>query len=63
MRKIALKEKCKIAREHFKMSQEKFSVIIGTNQTEISFIERGFVPEDKNKVKKIEILYKWSTQL
>ena len=46
---MELKEKCKIARQYLKMSQEGFAKVIKSNQTEVSFIERGFVPEDEKK--------------
>lgn len=60
---MELKDKCKIAREYLKMTQAEFAQIIKTNQTEISFIERGFIPEDKNKIEKIKTLYNWSNEL
>ena len=41
------------------LTQAKFAKLIGTNQTEISFIERGFVPNDQDKIDKIyELFYK-----
>lgn len=54
---MELKQKCFEVRKQLKMAQKEFAVIIGTNQTEVSFIERGFIPENKNKVKIIEYLY------
>ena len=45
-----------------KMSQEQFGKVIKSNQTEVSFIERGFIPEDKKKIEKIEVIYKWSLE-
>jgi DNA-binding XRE family transcriptional regulator len=54
---LQLKDKCKKARQCLNMAQWEFAKIIGTNQTEISFIERGFIPDDARKTKKIEDLY------
>jgi transcriptional regulator with XRE-family HTH domain len=59
---MELKEKCKIARQYLKMSQEQFAKVIKSNQTEVSFIERGFMPEDNRKIEKIEVIYKWSVE-
>ena len=59
---MELKEKCKLARKYMKMSQEQFGKVIKSNQTEVSFIERGFIPEDKKKIEKIEVIYKWSLE-
>lgn len=59
---MELKEKCKQARKYMRMSQEEFGKVIKSNQTEVSFIERGFIPEDKRKVEKIEQIYKWSVE-
>jgi transcriptional regulator with XRE-family HTH domain len=55
---MKLAEMCREARESMRLSQSKFAQLIGTNQTEVSFIERGFVPSDKEKVKAIENLFK-----
>ena len=52
-----LAEMCKTAREKMCLSQSKFAKLIGTNQTEISFIERGFIPENKEKIKNIKRIY------
>ena len=57
-----LKEKCKKARAYLKMSQAQFAKVIKSNQTEVRFIERGFIPEDNRKVEKIEQIYKWSVE-
>lgn len=58
-----LKEKCVFVRAKLGISQEKFAKIIGSNQTEISFIERGFIPNDQNKINAIENLYEiWSNE-
>lgn len=59
---MELKEKCKLARKYMRMSQEEFGKVIKSNQTEVSFIERGFVLEDKRKIEKIEQIYKWSVE-
>lgn len=53
----SLAEMCKFARLHMGMSQTQFSKYIGSNQTEVSFIERGFIPEDGRKRKRIENFY------
>lgn len=58
MEKIALNEKAKSARLALGMTQREFAKIIGSNQTEVSFIERGFIPEDTNKVRAIEAFYR-----
>ena len=52
-----LKSQCFIARTKRKLSQSDFAKIIGSNQTEVSFIERGFIPKNKSKIKKIRQLY------
>ena len=52
-----LSEMCKAVREALAISQKKMAELVGTNQTEISFIERGFVPEDKAKIEKIKDYY------
>lgn len=59
---MELKEKCKTARAYVKMSQEQLGRLIKSNQTEVSFIERGFMPEDSRKVNKIEQIYRWSLE-
>jgi len=40
-----------------KLTQKQFAVLVGTNQTEISFIERGFIPDNQEKIKNIIKLY------
>lgn len=47
----------KKTRQHMKLSQKQFALLIPTNQTEISFIERGFIPNDKEKINRIYELY------
>ena len=59
---MELKEKCKQARKYMRMSQAEFGKVIKRNQTEVSFIERGFIPEDNRKIEKIEVIYKWSVE-
>ena len=59
---MELKDKAIIARKYLKMTQGEFGKLIKTNQTEISFIERGFIPEDRRKIEKIETIYKWSLE-
>ena len=54
---VTLAEKCLVARKANKMSQKKFAELIGTNQTEISFIERGFLPQSPKKVNAINRYY------
>lgn len=53
-----LSEITKQTREAMKLSQSKFALLIHSNQTEISFIERGFIPNDQEKISKILELYK-----
>lgn len=59
---MELKEKCQKARAYLRMTQVQFGKVIKSNQTEVSFIERGFIPEDKRKVEKIEQIYEWSVE-
>jgi DNA-binding XRE family transcriptional regulator len=54
---MSLAEMCRELRSVWKMSQYRFAEIVGTTQTEISFIENGFVPRDPNKVKTINDLF------
>ena len=39
------------------LTQKQFAALIGTTQTEVSFIEGGFLPPRKEKVKAIETLF------
>lgn len=55
---IQLKYKCFMVRSKLELSQKLFAKLIDSNQTEISFIERGFIPEDKQKIYMIDKLYK-----
>ena len=52
-----LAEKCKEIRERRKLAQWQLAKLIGTTQTEISFIEKGFIPPDNEKIRGIEKLY------
>lgn len=52
-----LQEMCKIARQRMALSQEKFAKLIGTNQTEVAFIERGFIPPSQEKIDRIKAIY------
>lgn len=53
---MKLSEICKAIRTKKHWSQYELADAVGTNQTEISFIERGFVPDDQNKVSRIMVL-------
>lgn len=56
---MELKDKVKKVREFMGLSQQEFSTMfLNSNQTELSFIERGFIPEDKRKVKVVNNMYK-----
>ena len=57
-----LAEITKQTREAMKLSQSKFAQLIHTNQTEISFIERGFISNDQEKISKIYELYEERVQ-
>ena len=54
---VVLQDKCKFVRNNRGITQRQMACLIGTNQTEVSFIERGFIPEDKSKIYAIENLY------
>lgn len=54
---MELKDKCKFIRKELELTQRQFAVLIQTNQTEVSFIERGFIPENKIKIKMIDLIY------
>lgn len=58
MEKLTLAEKCQVIRIKMRISQAKMAKLVGTNQTEISFVERGFLPRDCAKIEKIEALWK-----
>lgn len=42
---MELAKKTKATRERLNLSQKELAEEIGTNQTTISFIERGFIPK------------------
>ena len=54
---MLLKDMCFEARRALDDSQKAFAKKIGSNQTEVSFIERGFIPEDKEKVNAIREIF------
>jgi len=54
---VNLSSKCKELRKAKGWSQEALGKVIESNQTEISFIERGFIPKDITKVQAIMALY------
>ncbi len=54
---MELSDIVKKTRESMGLSQAKFAALIGSNQTEVSFIERGFLPTNSDKVTKIFELY------
>lgn len=50
---VTLAEICQRTRWKMRLSQREFAKLIYTNQTEISFIERGFLPMDNGKIERI----------
>lgn len=50
-------EMCVKIRDKLGITQKQLAGLISTNQTEISFIERGFVPNNYQKVVAINRLY------
>ena len=46
---MKLADMAKIIRQETGMSQKQLAEKIGTNQTEVSFIERGFIPSAPEK--------------
>lgn len=54
---MELSEMVKRTRKIMKLSQIEYAKKIGTNQTEVSFIERGFIQNDKRKVEAALELY------
>lgn len=44
---MELKDMCFIARTSMQLSQKEFAKLVGSTQTEISFIEKGFVPDNE----------------
>jgi transcriptional regulator with XRE-family HTH domain len=64
---VTLQEKTRVVRERLHLTQKELAFEIGTNQTEISFIERGFIPPDENKIIAINNLFdrsdnKWAVE-
>jgi len=51
------KTMCKEIRKELNISQKKLAILLDTNQTEISFIERGFIPSDE-RIKQLTHYYK-----
>jgi transcriptional regulator with XRE-family HTH domain len=43
-------------REKMKVTQARLATLIGTTQTEVSFMERGFLPRNPRKVESIIFL-------
>lgn len=56
MNNYELAEITKSVRKKLKISQKELAVRIGTNQTEISFIERGFIPRE-DRISAIKEIY------
>lgn len=46
---MSLADMAKTIRQETGMSQKQLAEMIGSNQTEVSFIERGFIPQDPEK--------------
>ena len=46
---MLLADMAKTIRQETGMSQKQLAEMIGTNQTEVSFIERGFIPPAPEK--------------
>lgn len=53
---ISIGQMCKTIREENGISQREMAKILNTNSTEISFIERGFIPKEET-IKKIIKIY------
>lgn len=58
---MTLAEKCKYIRNKMHINQRTLAGMIGTNQTEVSFMERGFIPEDPQKIYEVENLWQQMT--
>lgn len=54
---LPLSDMCKVIRKERYITQYALAELIGTNQTEVSFIERGFIPS-ADKIVAISDLYK-----
>ena len=48
-----LKDICFALRKKLHLSQRELAYLIGSTQTEISFIERGFIPVSSEKIHRI----------
>jgi len=56
--KQELKDVCYALRQKLKISQRELAFLIGSTQTEISFIEKGFIPPSSAKISSIYRLAK-----
>lgn len=54
---LPISDMCKVIRKERYITQYALAELIGTNQTEVSFIERGFIPA-ADKIVAITDLYK-----
>lgn len=54
---LNLVDMIKFIRSVLEISQKDFAALIGSNQTEVSFMERGFIPSDLSKVEAIYSIY------
>lgn len=55
---MTLEYKCKAIRQFYKISQSRLARMIpGTTQTEISFIENGFIPRKQHVTDKINEMW------
>lgn len=61
MKNLSLSEITRQVRKSMKISQKELARMIGTNQTEVSFIERGFIPSDEQKIVLIKQIYEHAT--
>ena len=55
--KMSLADMAKTIRQETGMSQKQLGEMIGSNQTEVSFIERGFIPLNPEKQIAIENIF------
>ena len=54
---MSLADMVKTIRQETGISQKQLAEMIGTNQTEVSFIERGFIPLNPEKQIAIENIF------
>ena len=54
---MLLADMVKTIRQEIGMSQKQLGEMIGSNQTEVSFIERGFIPHAPEKQIAIENIF------